>query len=221
MNEKDCIATTSEELGGSLRKMLKNPNKYYYEEEENPKIDETKVCYPPSCKDNYSSEMQGKLEDLKKSHKKLLKNTIQKDWKSLIHKNPGILSKNVAFRTDNGNFLSNLIQISMEMQNMEEEELLEKKEEKEDDDDKQFMIKLYNGDIDFDEKKKEKSEDFNEMDFDEDNESEDMTDDDEDETDVQELLQEFETTGKELMDQYDRSIKTRQQEQHDDNKKKG
>jgi hypothetical protein len=79
---------------------------------------------------------------IQKSHKKFGKKNIEGAWGQLVNKNPGILSKHQAFRTDDGVFHSNLIQVAMEMQNIEEDLTDEEREEEE----KDFLLKLYNAD---------------------------------------------------------------------------
>ena len=103
MNEKDCIAADSG-IGPSIKKLLGDSNEYYYEDETSPVINETNVNYPPVCRSTYSSEIQRKLKSIKKSHIKFGKMNIERSFGQLVHKNPGILSKNNVFRTDDGVF---------------------------------------------------------------------------------------------------------------------
>ena len=191
MNEKDCIAADSG-LGPSVKKLLENPEDHYYEEEEDPKIDETKVNYPPSSRESYEQRIKRKLKKIKKAHTKFGKKNIEGAFGNLVNKNPGILSKHNAFRTDDGVFLSNLIQVSMEMQNIEEALDEEEREE----DDKEFMRKLYNGEIEFDDP---------EEDDDDEEENDSETEEEEEETNIGRLLQMFKETEAELIDDYENS----------------
>ncbi len=68
-------------------------------------------------------------------------------------------------------------------------------EEERDEDEKEFLLKLYNGEIDFD----DKPDDDEEM-----SESEESDDDDDaNMTNVERLLSMFENTGRELIEQYE------------------
>jgi hypothetical protein len=111
----------------------------------------------------------------------------------LVNKNPGILSKHKAFRTDDGIFLSNLIQVTMEMQNIEDSLTDEEKEE----DEKEFMLNLFNGAIEFDDpiEEEDENEDSNESDSDD--------DDEENQTNIERLLNMFENTKRELVNEYE------------------
>jgi hypothetical protein len=155
-------------------------------------IDETKVNYPPQIKSSYSDEIKERIENIKKPHKKFGKKNIESAWGPLVNKNPGILSKHKAFRTDDGVFLSNLIQTAMEMQNIEEG----MEEEERDEENKEYMMKLYNGEIEFDE-----------LDI-QDDELTDSDDDDdeeeEDESNIARLLNMFDETETELIEEYEK-----------------
>lgn len=191
MNERDCVGADSG-IGPSIRKLLEDPDEHYYEGEEDPKIDQTKVNYPPQIKNTYSDEIKERLKGIQKFHKKFGKKNIERAWGPLVYKNPGILSKHKAFRTDDGVFLSNLIQVAMEMQNIEEGLTEEEREEEE----KDFLLQLYNGEIDFDEP--QESEDESSDSDDEDDE------DDEGETNIERLLNMFDHTEQELIVEYER-----------------
>lgn len=190
MNERDCVAADSG-IGPSIRLLLENPDEHYLQNEGNPTIDETKVNYPPVCRTSYTSEVQTKLKKIKKSHIKFGKMNIERGFGQLVNKNPGILSKHNAFRTDDGVFLSNLVQTSMEMQNIEEEFTDEELQEKESD----YMMKLYNGKIDF-----EEPEEVNEVEVDEGSDNEEEN---ENPTNIEQILNMFGNTKRDLLQQFE------------------
>jgi hypothetical protein len=191
MNERDCVAADTG-LGPSIKKLLASSDDYYYEGESDPKIDETKVNYPPALRESYSDEVKEKIKKIKKSHKKFGKKNIESAWAPLVNKNSGILSKHKAFRTDDGIFLSNLIQVAMEMQNIEDSLTDDEKEE----DEKEFMLNLFNGGIEFDDPIKEEDED-------EDSDDSDNEDDEENQTNIERLLRMFENIKRELVNEYE------------------
>ena len=133
--------------------------------------------------------MKKKLEKIQKAHKKFGKKNIERAWGNLVNKNPGILSKFVPFRTDDGVFLSNLIKMAMESQNIEEGLTDEEREEE----DKDFMLKLYNGELKFKEEDQEPDED----------EDDDEEEKEEDPSNIEQLLNMFEETHGDLVQQYE------------------
>jgi hypothetical protein len=190
MNERDCVAADSG-IGPSIKKLLKDPDEYYYEGERDPIIDETRVNYPPPIKSTYSDEIKGRLKKISKAHKKFGKKNIESAWGPLVLKNPGILSKHRAFRTDDGVFLSNLVQVAMELQNIEDGLTDEEKDQ----DEKRFFMKLYNGQIEFDEV--ESDDEMEEI-------SEEEIDEEED-TNIGKLLKMFDDTKNDLIDKYEQN----------------
>jgi len=158
MNPNDCVETNFR-IGPSVVKLLKESHRYYGEDEEDPKIDETRITYAPEIKENYPSKMQLKLETMKREHQRFQKKNIKKAWNVLKNNNPSIISDNVLFRKDDGVLLSNLIQVSMEMQNIEDGLTEEEREDDDDGEHEKFMNKLYNGDISFKEEEEEADDD--------------------------------------------------------------
>jgi hypothetical protein len=83
MNERDCVAADTG-LGPSIKKLLESSDDYYYEGETDPKIDETKVNYPPALRESYSDEVKEKIKKIKKCHKKFGKKNIESAWATNI-----------------------------------------------------------------------------------------------------------------------------------------